>query len=166
MKNQVVVDGSGTYIAEVQRWSNKFRDLMKTELYAPISIVAYYLPHQGTMIGCPLGDQEYQSLGERMRTDDAMFTAAERTGLIAEGIDAIFRAALDNCDNWAYYAKDVDFILKHTGLHKHVSFSDRCYAEALLAGGNLFCEDEDLWLRCCSTIQKKLSARQTRGYAY
>ena len=143
MKNQVIVDGSGAYIAAVQRWSAKFRDLMKAEQYAPISIVAYYLPRQCTMIGCPLGDKEYQDLGERMRIDHAMFTAAERTGLIAEGIDAIFQAALDNCDNWAYYAKDIDFILKHTELHKYVSFSDRCYAEMLLAGGNLFFEDEN-----------------------
>lgn len=166
MKNQVFIDGSSAYIAAMQRWVAKFKELMRTEMYAPLSIVAYYLPRQSTMIGCPLGDKEYQSLGEQMRTDDAMFAAAEKTGLIAEGIDAIFQAALDNFDSWSYYAKDIEYILKHAGLHKYVSFSDRYYAEALLAGGELFCEDEGLWDRCYATVQAKLSSRKTRGYAY
>lgn len=166
MNNQVFVDGSSAYIAAVQKWAAKFRELMRTEMYAPIAIAAYYLPHQCTMIGCPLGDKEYQSLGEQMRTDYAMFVAAEKTGLMAEGIDAIFHAALDNCGSWSYLAKDVEHILKHSELNKHVSFSDRYYAEALLAGGELFCEHEDLWLQCCRAVQKKLSERQTRGYAY
>ena len=166
MKEQVFLDGSGAYIAAMQRWVAKFRELMRSEKYAPISIVAYYLPRQSTMIGCPMGDKEYQSLGEQMRTDAAMFAAAEKTGLIAEGVDAIFQAALDNFDSWSYYAEDVEYILKHPGLHKYVSFSDRYYAETLLAGGKLFCEDEVLWGRCYDTIRAKLSARKSRGYAY
>ena len=67
MKNQVFVDGSGAYIAAIQRWVAKFSELMRTEMYAPIAILAYYLPHQCTMVGCPLGDKEYQNLGEQMR---------------------------------------------------------------------------------------------------
>lgn len=166
MKKQVYEDGSGAYIAAMQRWVAKFRELMRTEKHAPISIIAYYLPRQCTMIGCPLGDKEYQSLGEQLRTDAAMFAAAEKTGLIAEGIDAIFYAALDNCGSWSYLAKDIEYILKHSELNKYVSFSDRYYAEALLAGGELFCENEELWDRCYTTVQTKLSARTTRGYAY
>lgn len=166
MKKQVFVDGSAAYIAAMQRWVAKFRELMRTEKHAPISIVAYYLPRQCTMIGCPLGDKEYQSIGEQLRTDAAMFAAAEKTGLIAEGIDAIFYAALDNGGSWSYLAKDIEYILKHPELNKYVSFSDRYYAEALLAGGELYCEHEDLWLQCYRAVQKKMSERQTRGYAY
>ena len=166
MKNQVYVDGSMSYISAIQRWSAKFRELMQSEKYAAISIVAYYLPSQCMMVGCPLGDDEYQRIGEQMRNDGAMFAAAEKTGLLAEGIDAIFAAALDNCDSWAYYANDIAFILKNSALHKYVSFSDRYLAECFLSGGKMLCEDEDLWLRYGKAAEKVLSQRKTRGYAY
>ena len=166
MNNQELLDGSNAYIASIKRWVAKFQDLMSAEMYAPTAIVAYYLPSQHTMIGCPLGDNEYQKIGEQMRTDYAAFAAAEKTGLLAEGIDSIFGAALDNCDNWAYYAKDIKYILKCAELCKYVRFCDRYVAEVLLSGGALYCDDEELWQRCCSTAQRKLSARKARGYAY
>ena len=166
MKNKVYLEGSSVYIAAIQKWIVKFNEVMRTEMYAPVSIVAYYLPGQCAMIGCPLGNEGYQSLGECMRTDYAMFVAAEKTGLIAEGIDAIFHAALDNCGSWSYLAKDIEHILKHSELNKHVSYSDRYCAEALLAGGELYCEHEDLWVQCYRTVQQKLSERQTRGFTY
>lgn len=161
-------ESSLDYTAEVEVWCEKFEALMKEEMYAPISIVAYMLPGQFTMVGCPLGDPEYRELGERMRANPAMFAAAEKTGLIAEGIKKFFYAALDNAGSWAGYSDDVRYVLENDALRKYVSFSDRYCAERLLAGGDILCEveHEDLWLVVARAANSKLSSRKTRGYAY
>lgn len=161
-------ESSHEYAVEVEMWCERFETLMKEELYAPVAIVAYSLPHQNTMVGCPLGDPEYQELGEGMRTNSAMFAAAERTGLLAEGLDAFFYAALDNAGSWSGYADDIKYVLENDTLCKYVSFSDRYNAECLLAGGEMLCDDEneDIWLRVARAAQKKLDSRKTRGYAY
>ena len=157
------------YLEEMAMWCQKFTDLMKTEMYAAIAIVAYMLPGQNTMVGCPLGDPEYRALGEEMRTNPAMFAAAEKTGLLAEGIDAFCYAALDNADSWSGYAKDIKYLLGNDELRKYVSFADQYTAECLLAGGEMLCDDEneDLWLDVVRTALRKLKGRKTsRGYAY
>lgn len=156
------------YVEEVAMWYQKFTDLMKTEMYAAVAIVAYMLPGQNTMVGCPLGDSEYRALGEEMRINPAMFAAAEKTGLLAEGMDAFFYAALDNAGSWCGYADDIRYVLENDALSKYVSFSDRYNAECLLAGGDMLCDDEneDIWFRVAGAAQKKLDSRKTRGYAY
>ena len=161
-------ESSLEYTTEVGLWCDRFETLMMEEMYAPISIVAYMLPSQFTMVGCPLGDPEYRELGERMRDDPAMFAAAEKTGLLAEGIDKFFYAALDNAGSWAGYSADVQYVLINDALRKYVSFPDQYIAECLLAGGEMLCEDEneDLWLEVARTADEKLSNRKTRGYAY
>ena len=162
-------DSNYDYAAEVEMWYQKFTDLMKTEMYAAITIVAYMLPGQYTMVGCPLGDPEYQMLGEAMRTNFAMFAAAEKTGLLAEGVDAFCYAALDNADSWSGCAKDVKYLLENDELRKYVSFADQYTAESLLAGGEMLCDDEneDLWLDVARAAMRKLKGRKTnRGYAY
>ena len=161
-------ESSQSYTAEVEEWCERLEALMKEEMYAPIAIVSYMLPGQCTMVGCPLGDLEYQKLGEKMREDPAVFAAAEKTGLLAEGINKFLYAALDNAGSWAGYSDDVHYILENEALRKYVSFSDRYCAECLLACGNIICEveHEDLWLAMARTIKGKLSNRKTRGYAY
>ena len=156
------------YTAEVEMWCKKLTDLMKTEMYAAIAIVAYMLPSQNTMVGCPLGDPEYQKLGEEMRTNPAMFAAAEKTGLLAEGIAAFCYAALDNADNWSGYANDINYLQENDALRKYVSFANQYTAECLLAGSDLLCDDknEDLWNDVVRATQRKLNGRKTRGYAY
>ena len=156
------------YAAEVEMWCQKFTELMKAEMHAALAIVAYMLPGQNTMAGCPLGDPEYQMLGEAMRTNSAMFAAAEKTGLLAEGIDAFCYAALDNAGSWSGYVKDVKSLLENDELRKYVSFADQYTAESLLAGGDMLCDDEneDIWFRVAGAVQKKLDGRKTRGYAY
>ena len=74
--NNLYIESNHDYAAEVAMWCEKFNILMKTELHAAFAVVAYYLPHQCTMGGCPLGDPEYKELGEGMRTNPAMFAAA------------------------------------------------------------------------------------------
>lgn len=167
MKN-INIENSYDYTREVENWTKKFNNLMRAELHAALAVVAYYLPHQCTMVGCPLGDPEYKELGEAMRVNPAMFAAAEATGLFAEGIDAFCYAALDNADSWNYYANDIEYLLKNDELRKYVSFSDRYLAECLIAGGAMLrdVDNEDLWLRYVQTVQKKLSERNRRGYAY
>ena len=130
-------DSNYDYAAEVEMWCQKFTDLMKTEMYAAITILAYMLPGQNTMVGCPLGDPEYQMLGEAMRTNSAMFAAAENTGLLSAGMDAFFYAALDNAGSWSGYADDIRYVLGNDALCKYVSFSGRYIAECLLAGGDM-----------------------------
>lgn len=161
-------DSNYDYAAEVEMWCQKFTDLMKTEMYAAITILAYMLPGQNTMVGCPLGDPEYQMLGEAMRTNSAMFAAAENTGLLSAGMDAFFYAALDNAGSWSGYADDIRYVLGNDALCKYVSFSDRYIAECLLAGGDMLCdyENEDIWFRVAGAARTKLDSRKTRGYAY
>ena len=156
------------YVEEMAMWCQKFTDLMKTEMYAALAILAYMLPGQNTMAGCPLGDTEYQMLGEAMRTNPAMFAAAENTGLLSAGMDAFFYAALDNAGSWFGYVDDVRYVLENDALCKYVSFSDRYIAECLLAGGDMLCdyENEDIWFRVAGAAQTKLDSRKTRGYAY
>lgn len=162
------IENSHDYAAEVELWCENFSNLMKAEKYAAIAVVAYYLPHQCTMVGCPLGDPEYKKLGESMRDNPAMFAAAESTGLFAEGIDAFCYAALDNAGSWSYYAADIEYLLKNDELRKYVSFSDRYLAECLLSGGDMLREDknEELWDCYAHAAIKKLDERKARGYAY
>lgn len=162
------IDSNHSYIAEVELWCKKFNDLMKAEKHAAVALVAYMLPGQCTMVGCPLGDPEFKKLGEDVRTNPAMFAAAEKTGLLAEGIDAFFYAALDNAGSWNYYADDIEYLLKNDELRKYVSFSYRYIAECLIAGGAMLCEEdnEDLWIRDARAAENKLDERKTRGYAY
>lgn len=162
------VESSYDYVEEIEKWCKRFEVLMKEGKNAPVSIVAYYLPHQCIMVGCPLGDLEFKTLGEGMRTSPAMFAAAEKTGLLAEGIDAFCYAALDNAGSWSYYIEDIKYLLKRDELRKYVSFSNRYVAECFLSGGDMLCEfeNEDLWLRFARAAKKKLDERKTRGYAY
>lgn len=162
------IENSHDYAAEVAMWCEKLNNLMKAEKHAAVALVAYMLPGQCTMVGCPLGDSEFKKLGEGMRTNPAMFAAAERTGLFAEGIDAFCYAALDNAGSWAYYAADIEYLLNSDELRKYVSFSDRYLAECLLSGGDMLCDDEneDLWSSYACAVSKRLDERATRGYAY
>lgn len=162
------IESSDDFVAEVELWCKRLNTLMKAELHAAIAVVAYYLPHQCTMIGCPLGDPEYKELGESMRTNPALFAAAEKTGLFAEGIHDLCYAALDNAGNWDYYSDNVEYLLKNDTLCKYISFSDRYLAECLIAGGAMLhgVENEDLWLRYIRVAKKKLAERARRGYAY
>lgn len=162
------IENNHAYVTEVELWCKKFNDLMKAEKHASVAIVGYMLPGQCTMVGCPLGDPEFEKLGEGMRTNPAMFAAAEKTGLLAEGINAFCHAALDNAGSWLCYSEDIKYLLKNEELCKYVSFSYRYEAECFLSGGSMLCEveNEDLWLRYARAAKKKLSERKTRGYAY
>ena len=102
-----------------------------------------------------------------MRSNPAMFAAAETTGLLATGIDAFFYAALENFDNWCYYYDDIQYILRNDALRKFVAFDDRSLAEFFLSTKISWDEnDEDFWLRCYDLAVQKLNQRKTRGYAY
>lgn len=162
------IESNHDYAAEVDLWCKNYDNLMKAEKYAALAVVAYYLPRQCIMAGCPMGDPEYKKIGESMRANPAMFAAAERTGLFAEGIDAFCYAALDNAGSWAYYAADIEYLLNSDELRKYVSFSDRYLAECLLSGGDMLCDDEneDLWSSYACAVSKRLDERATRGYAY
>lgn len=164
----IYIENSHDFAKEVETWSKKFNSLMKAELHAALGVVLYYLPHQCTMVGCPLGDPEYKKLGEAMRGNPAMFTAAEVTGLLAEGIYAFCNAALDNAGSWSYCFDDIEYLLQNDGLRKYVSFSDRYLAECLIAGGAMLCDpgNEDLWFRYATAAQKKLNERTKSGCAY
>lgn len=162
------IENSHDYAAEVAMWCEKLNNLMKAEKHAAVALVAYMLPGQCTMVGCPLGDSEFEKLGEGMRTNPAMFAAAEMTGLLAEGINAFCYAALDNAGSWSCCSEDIKYILNEDELRKYVTFSDRYMAECFLTGGAMLCEfeNEDLWLRYARAARKKLDERNRRGYAY
>ena len=139
------IENSHDYAAEVAMWCEKLNNLMKAEKHAAVALV-----------------------GEGMRTNPAMFAAAEMTGLLAEGINAFCYAALDNAGSWSCCSEDIKYILNEDELRKYVTFSDRYMAECFLTGGAMLCEfeNEDLWLRYARAARKKLDERNRRGYAY
>lgn len=160
------VKSNHEYVAEVSAWVARFNALLMSEMYAAMAVVAYYLPKQCIMGCCPLGDAEYQSMGEAMRSNPAMLEAAGKTGLLAEGIDRLFDAALDDFDNWYYYASDIKYILRNDELKKYVSFRNRCFAECFFSGGSALKEDEELWSKYYDLVEQRLNHRKTRGYSY
>lgn len=160
------IENNHEYVAEVSAWVARFNVLLATEMYAAMAIVAYYLPKQCVMACCPLGDLEYQSMGEAMRSNPAMLAAAGETGLLADGIDRLFYAALSDFDNWCYYASDIKYILENDELRRYVSFQDRCFAESFFSGGSVLKEDEDLWSKYYDVVEQRLNQRKTRGFAY
>lgn len=148
----------------VAQWCDEFNKLMQAEKYAALAIFGYSLPHPSNMIGCPLGDPEFERLGLLIASDCNAFAAAEKTGLIAEGVDAIFSSALDNDGSWTYHYDNIKYILANEELRKYVSFTDRYTAEHLIAAGDILLEDEDFWYDYARAIQKKLRERELRGY--
>jgi len=148
----------------VAQWCDEFNKLMQAEKYAALAIFGYSLPHPSNMIGCPLGDPEFERLGLLIASDCNAFAAAEKTGLIAEGVDAIFSSALDNDGSWTYHYDNIKYILANEELRKYVSFTDRYTAEHLIAAGDILLEDEDFWYDYARAIQKKLRERVLRGY--
>lgn len=148
----------------VDWWCNKLGDLMRTNMDAAVAILGYSLPFPSNMLGCPLGDEEFKGLGAAISCDKNAFAAAEKTGLIAEGMDAIFFDALNNCGSWSYHHNNIKFILSHDELRKYVSFSDRYIAERLLEGGEILCENDDLWMCYVDVVHEELRKRKLRGY--
>lgn len=148
----------------VDWWCDKLNNIMKTYMDAAVAIWGYSLPFPSNMLGCPLGDEEFKGLGAAISCDENAFTAAERTGLIAEGIDAIFLDALNNGGSWCYHHENIRFILEHDEFRKYVSFSDRYIAERLLEGGEILCENEDLWGCYVEVLLEELRKRKLRGY--
>lgn len=160
--NNIIKDEN--YADEVAMWSNKFNDLMKHYWNAAAAIVKYYISDDGGIDTCPLGDAEFEGIGKELRSNPAAFTAAEKTGLIVTGVEKIFSSALDNCGNWSYNRPIIKHILKYDRLRKYVNFSKRYFAELLLSGGELLCDDEDLWENFSEYADGNLDDRQERGF--
>lgn len=148
----------------VEFWCEKLNSLMMAENHAAVAIFGYSLPYPSNMLGCPLGDEEFKKYGALISCDSEAFAAAEKTGLIAKGIDAIFFDALNNCGSWSYHFENVKYILETEELSKYVSFDDRYVAEHLISGGKILCEDDALWFSYVTAIDKKLCERSSRGY--
>lgn len=159
-------DNSAAYAAEVEKWTEKFNKLMMECNNAPEAILAYYLPGQNTCLSCPLGDEEFQQIGEDMRTNEAMLRAAEESGLLVDAIKNRFYRALDNQDNWRYLKDDVAYILDHPCMRRYIRFEDQFIARKLIAANALIEDDEDLWYLYADRLHKKLDDRELRGYAY
>lgn len=149
---------------DVDWWCNKLNNIMKTEMDAAVAILGYSLPFPSNMLGCPLGDDEFKGLGAAISCDEHAFAAAEKTGLIAQGMDAIFTDALNNCGSWLYHYNNIKFILSHDELRKYVSFDDRFIAEHLLAEGKSLCDNDALWFSYANALFNKLIERESRGY--
>ena len=149
---------------EIRLWETKFIDLMSHYWNASAAIVKYYVTDDYIIDTCPLGDAEYESLGKEMRTNPAAFIAAERSGLLADGVSSVFTSSMDTYDNWAYNAPVIKEILSNSDLSRYVSYTDRCFAEAYLSGGDLLREEDDLWYRFYSETQACLNSREERGF--
>lgn len=148
----------------VDEWCDTFNALMNTEKNAAVAILGYSLPAPSYALGCPLGDDEFEKYGALLTCDRNAFEAAEKTGLIAEGIYSIFLDALDNCDSWSYHYENIKYILETDKLRKYVTFYDRYIAERLLTAGDILSDNYDLWGSYVSALMDKLSLRSNRGY--
>lgn len=152
------------YADEVAMWSNKFNDLMEHYWNAAAAIVTYYISDDGGIDTCPLGDTEFERLGKALRSNPVAFTAAEETGLIVEGVGGIFTSAIDNCSNWSCKRHLIKYILNDDKLSKHVGFYRKYLTKVLLSGGQLVCDDNDLWRQFFNYAIEKLSDREVEDF--
>lgn len=159
------IDNSAAYAAEVNKWTEKFEELMLESSNAPEAILAYYLPNQNSFVACPLDDLEFKQIGEVMRENEAMLTAAEDSGLMAEAMEAFFHQVLDNSDSWHYMWEDVEIILTNPRLSRYVRFEQKYIARKLLAANLLIDDNEDLWYSCAEKLGEQMRDRKLRGFA-
>lgn len=159
------IANSAAYAAEVSKWTEKFEELMLESSNAPEAILAYYLPNQNSFVACPLGDQEFEKIGKAMRENEAMITAAEDSGLMAEAMEAFFYQVLDNSDSWHYMWEDVEIILANPRLSRYVRFEHKYIARKLLAANLLIDDNEDLWYSCAEKLGEQMRDRKLRGFA-
>lgn len=160
------VENSTAYAAEVSKWTDKFVEFMLAYSNAPITILAYYLPHQYAFMSCPLGDDEFKRIGEAMRNNEAMFVAAENSGLMAEAMDAYFSLALDNPDNWHYLWEDINHIVNNQHLRRFVRFEPMYIAQKLLSANDVIDDNDDLWYSYAEQLDQKMCERSLRGFSY
>lgn len=158
-------ENSIEYEAEIAEWREKLTDLMKREKYAAVAILGYYFGDSSCMLGCPLGDPEFERIGTEMQKNPALFTAAENVGLIAEGVSDIFYDALDNPGSWCYHHDKIRYIFENEGLSRHVPYRDRYLAEALLSGGkDIYNDDDDRWHKIFDVAKQTQEKRNMRGF--
>lgn len=158
------IDNSCEYAAQVNLWSKKLTKLMLEHDNAAQAILAYYLPGHSEFLTCPLGVDEFKSIGEEMRENAAVFAAAEKTGLIAKAVTIIFDFALENYDSWYGMESDIKYMLEHPQLSCFIPFEDRYAAQKLLDADLTQDDDEDVWFDYACAIQKKLGNRKLTGF--
>ena len=152
------------YMATVAEWTRKFTELMLQHNNAAAAILAYYLPNGYDFLTCPLGVVEFQKIGEAMRTNEAIFTAAEDSGLIAEAVPELFCKALDNYDSWCAMDDGISYMMTHPQLLRYVPFEYRYCAEKLLEANALLIDNEDLWNGYSDKLCSNLNERALTGY--
>ena len=160
----VRVMSSVEYAMAVEKWSAVFTELMCGSNNAAVAVLAYYLPGNSDFMTCPLGVSKFKKLGTMMRDDEAMFAAAEDTGLLAEAVADLFRLALDNHGNWCAMDEDIKHMLENAQFRRYIPFKYRFCAEKIMAANELLCADEELWDKCSNELESKLSERKLIGY--
>lgn len=103
---------------------------------------------------CPLGDERYCAIGEKMHKNPVVLKAAIQSGLMASAVPNYFEAALDVVDNWHLMEGGVRFILASKKLRVFIPFELRFMAEEMLKAfpeGIRDDADEERWY---STINK------------
>lgn len=158
------INNNNEYSATIAEWISKFTNLMMQYNNAAEAILAYYLPGSLDFMTCPLGIEEFRLIGEEMRSNIAVFTAAEDSGLIADAIPRLFYKALDNYDNWCGMYVGVEYMLTHSLFSRYIPFEYRYCANKLLAANILLLDDEDLWDECINKLNSHLRDRVLAGY--
>lgn len=142
-------------------WCKRFYELMRCDIHAPITIVKHCVSNNKRFHMYPVEDEIYKSVSATINTDVTVFTAAEETGLIAEGVRGVFRAAFHSCDSWRKHALIVKNILARSDLCKHVPNVDRYYAEIYLSTGEMLYHNEKMWKRFKQASEKRRKSRNS-----
>ena len=161
---KVRIMSSIEYAMAVEKWSEVFTELMGGSNNAAVAVLAYYLPGKSDFMTCPLCVSAIKKLGTMMRDDEAMFAAAEDTGLLAEAVAELFRMALDNHGNWCALDEDIKYMLENAQFRRFIPFKYRFCAEKIMTENELLCKDEDLWDKFTNELERKLNERKLIGY--
>ena len=156
-------------IGDLAWWTNYFQRQMELDACAPTSILEYFLADQnpGGRIFCPLGYDEYQHVGEELRTNSIALEASIKSGLMVSAVRTYFGAVLDVVENWNVGCRGAKYLMEHERLSEFVPFYDRYVAKGLLNKFGTDCMDdsnEDSWCAKSHELHEFLRNRTYLGY--
>lgn len=147
-------------------WIKRFEDEMMADTNAAGSILSYYLKSllgQSCTVFCPRGYTPYAEIGDEMSSSKTILKAAEKAGLLAEGVARFVAVALSNEDCWYRMDVGVSYLINDPNLRRFIPFRDRYIAENMLYWQDNMDVVGVEWEDIYNLYRNKLG-REMRGY--
>lgn len=116
-------------------WIQLFEKEMMADTNAAGAILSYYLEAllgQSYRVFCPCGYSLYEKMGDEMASRKTVLKAAEKAGLLAEGVARFVEVALSAEEYWFRMDVSVGYLINDPDLRRFIPFSNRYIAENLL----------------------------------